>query len=136
MNPNSFDYARYVTDQLFPTPLVLILLLIPLAIAIGMRLAAHLIKTIQGMVMNMPSESTDKSKQADIIEVDGGSPDMVAGFSQDGKLLYVREKSKREPVSFFEPPDTELDYVVGFGDDGELVYASEKPKRKNDEVAE
>ena len=99
MNPNSFDYARYLIDQLFPTLVVFLVCMIPLAIASGLRLASYLINYIQKAIMAMPTELTDKPKReppVSFFEAPDTEPDYVVGFGDDGELVYASEKPKRK----------------------------------------
>ena len=49
-------------------------------------------------------------------------------LSVGGEPQASGDKTKREPLGYFEPP-LESDEFVGIGDDGEMMFASDKPKR-------
>ena len=97
MNTELLSRLQFMLDQLFPPPILLVILFVPLAIAIGVRFASYLVKQIESAFV-VTLDNTEKPKReqpVSFFEPPDEQPDYVVGFGDDGELVYASEKPKR-----------------------------------------
>jgi len=84
---------KSIIDSFFGSPLLLIILLLPIILWLAFQMGSFFINLIEG-AMVAPDE---KPKRQPLSFFEGPTEtDEVVGFGDDGELLYASEKPKRK----------------------------------------